>query len=153
MNYSIVVFDNCKHRDQVVQLWERVFGYEAPHNAPSVVIDKKLEAADDLFLVAVAGDVVIGTIIAGYDGHRGWIYSMAVNPEHRKKGIGSRLLAAAEKHLASRGCVKVNLQILNDNHEVQAFYEANGYSVEDRISMGKRFPENVPETSADDAQG
>jgi ribosomal protein S18 acetylase RimI-like enzyme len=152
MNCSILVFDNSRHRDQVVRLWTHVFGYESPRNAPSVVIDKKLEADDGLFLVAVLGNTVIGTIMGGYDGHRGWIYSMAVDPDYRKQGIGSRLLAAAEKRLASRGCVKVNLQILSDNRDVQAFYEANGYSVEDRISMGKIFPQNVPDTRADDGR-
>jgi ribosomal protein S18 acetylase RimI-like enzyme len=144
VDYSVVPFDNGKHRDQVVRLWGRVFAYDAPHNNPQIIIDKKLEAADDLFLVAVTGGSVIGTIMAGYDGHRGWIYSMAVSPEHRKKGIGSWLLSVAERRLVSRGCVKINLQILSDNDEVQAFYEANGYCIEDRISMGKRFPENVP---------
>jgi ribosomal protein S18 acetylase RimI-like enzyme len=77
--------------------------------------------------------------MAGYDGHRGWVYSMAVHPDWRGDGLGSQLLAAAEEALAARGCVKINLQVLPGNGNAQAFYEANGYVVEDRISMGKRL--------------
>ena len=143
MATEIVGFDNSAHRDQVVRLWELVFGYEAPHNAPALVIDKKLAAADGLFFVALCGGVVVGTIMAGYDGHRGWIYSIAVHPDHRKRGIGSQLLSLAERHLASRGCPKINLQIMEGNEQVRAFYEASGYSVEERVSMGKRLPENI----------
>jgi ribosomal protein S18 acetylase RimI-like enzyme len=146
MEHEIVAFDNGTHRDQVVSLWERVFGYKAPHNAPPLIIDKKLAVADGLFFVAVSGGVVVGTIMAGYDGHRGWIYSMAVDPDHRMQSIGSRLLSFVERHLASRGCLKINLQIIEGNDEVRAFYEANGYSVEKRVSMGKRLPENLPDT-------
>jgi ribosomal protein S18 acetylase RimI-like enzyme len=140
---EIVAFDNSPHRDQAVGLWELVFGYGAPHNAPALVIDKELAVADGLFFVALTGGAVVGTILAGYDGHRGWIYSMAVHPDHRKRAIGSQLLAFAEGRLALLGCVKINLQIMEGNEQVRAFYEANGYTVEERISMGKRLPENI----------
>ena len=95
--------------------------------------------ADGLFWVAENGSAVAGTVMAGYDGHRGWIYSMAVHPDHRGNGIGSRLLAVAEACLLSLGCVKINLQILQHNEQVKRFYQAHGYSVEERISMGKRL--------------
>lgn len=143
MGTEIAAFDNSSHRDQVVRLWERVFGYQAAHNAPALVIDKKLAVADRLFFVAVSAGVVVGTIMAGYDGHRGWIYSIAVHPDRRKHGIGSQLLSFAERRLASRGCIKINLQIMDGNEQVQGFYEANGYSVEKRVSMGKRLPVNI----------
>jgi ribosomal protein S18 acetylase RimI-like enzyme len=143
MEYKIIAFDNDSHRDQVVLLWERIFGYEAAHNAPSLVIDKKLAVADGLFFVAVSADVVVGTVMAGYDGHRGWIYSIAVHPDRRNQGLGSQLLSSTERHLISRGCMKINLQIMDGNEQVQAFYGANGYSVEKRISMGKRIPVNI----------
>ncbi len=139
MKIKIVTFDNETHRDQVVQLWERIFGYDAAHNSPSLVIDMKLKVQDGLFFVAVAGGVVVGTIMAGYDGHRGWIYSMAVDTDCRNRSIGSQLLSFVEEHLVSRGCVKINLQIMEGNEQVRLFYEANGYSVEERVSMGKRF--------------
>jgi ribosomal protein S18 acetylase RimI-like enzyme len=136
---TIAVFDNSRHRDPVVRLLEQVFGYEAAHNSPALVIDKKLAVADGLFLVALVEGVVVGTIMAGYDGHRGWIYSLAVDRDHRKQRIGTQLLSFAERQLASRGCLKINLQILDGNDKVQGFYEANGYAVEKRISMGKKL--------------
>ena len=139
MGATIAVFDNSRHRDQVVRLWEQVFGYQAAHNSPALVIDKKLAVADGLFFVAVVEGVVVGTIMAGYDGHRGWIYSVAVHPDHRRQRIGTQLLSFAESQLTSRGCLKINLQIMDGNDKVQGFYEANGYAVEKRISMGKKL--------------
>lgn len=137
MSTQIVAYDDGRHREQVVRLWEDVFGYETARNAPALVIDRKIAVSDGLFFVAVHGDRVVGTAMAGYDGHRGWIYSMAVRPEWRGRGLGTDLLSAAEAQLIERGCVKINLQILEENREVRAFYEANGYAVEPRISMGK----------------
>jgi ribosomal protein S18 acetylase RimI-like enzyme len=84
--------------------------------------------------------------MAGYDGHRGWIYSVAVSTAHRRRGIGSQLVRMAERALATMGCVKVNLQIMEGNEHVTAFYAALGFSVEKRVSMGKRLPENIPAT-------
>lgn len=140
---SISPFTNAAHRSQVVALWETVFGYEAGHNNPSLVIDKKVAVDDDLFFVAVADDAVVGTIMAGYDGHRGWIYSVAVSSSHRRQGIGSRLVAHAEHALTRLGCMKINLQIMENNEKVAAFYSSIGYSSEKRLSMGKRIEENV----------
>ena len=141
---TLTPFVDAVHRGQVVALWETVFRYEAAHNKPSLIIDKKLEVNDQLFFVAVADGAVVGTIMAGYDGHRGWIYSVAVAPSHRREGIGSRLVAQAEHALTAKGCVKINLQILEGNERVTAFYSVLGYSVEKRISMGKRISENLP---------
>jgi len=108
------------------------------------VIEKKVAARDELFFVALASNKVIGTVMAGYDGHRGWIYSVAVSPAHRRCGIGSQLVRFAERVLADRGCMKVNLQIMEGNESVAAFYAALGFSVEKRVSMGKRLHENIP---------
>jgi len=147
MNTIIITpYVDAVHRSQVVTLWETVFGYEAAHNNPSLVIDKKVEVNDQLFFVAVAGVSVVGTIMAGYDGHRGWIYSVAVAPSHRRQGIGSRLVSHAEKALTDKGCMKINLQIIESNERVVAFYSSLGYSVEKRVSMGKRISKNVPVT-------
>jgi ribosomal protein S18 acetylase RimI-like enzyme len=139
----ITPYVDAVHRSQVVALWEKVFGYEAAHNRPSLAIDKKLAVDDQLFFVAMADDAVVGTIMAGYDGHRGWIYSVAVAPSHRRQRIGFRLVSHAERALTRKGCVKINLQILEGNESVAAFYSNLGYAVEKRISMGKRIPENV----------
>ncbi|HZQ48353.1 MAG TPA: GNAT family acetyltransferase [Verrucomicrobiae bacterium] len=143
---AIKPFVNAAHRSQVAALWETVFGYEAAHNNPGLVIDKKLQVDDQLFFVAVADDAVVGTIMAGYDGHRGWIYSVAVSPAHRRRGIGRELVSHAERALISQGCVKINLQILEENGSVSAFYASLGYAIEKRVSMGKRIAENVQAT-------
>ena len=135
---QIHTYDDRAHRTRVVALWKAVFGYTAAHNDPGLSIDRKLRV-DDLFFVAETDGAIIGTVMAGYDGHRGWIYSLAVLPTHRRTGVGSALLAHAQDRLAALGCDKVNLQIVGDNPAVLAFYEANGFSVEDRVSMGKRL--------------
>ena len=139
MTVEIVQYDDTLHRSMVVRLWSDVFGYETPHNEPSLVIDRKLAVNDGLFLVALNGREVVGTILAGYDGHRGWIYSLAVRPELRRQGVGSFMLKAAERKLNALGCVKINLQIAEGNEGVEPFYLQNGYVVEKRISMGKRL--------------
>jgi ribosomal protein S18 acetylase RimI-like enzyme len=143
MTYEITAFENNNHRDQVVSLWQAVFGYEASHNAPDLVIDKKIEFNDGLFFVAIDEGKVIGTVMAGYDGHRGWIYSIAVSFDYREKGLGSALLSYAEERLSEKGCMKINLQILDGNETVEAFYISSGYHTEKRISMGKRLEQNI----------
>jgi len=142
---TITSFVKAAHRDQVVALWQSAFGYETAHNDPGLSIDNKVGVGDGLFFVALAGAEVVGTILAGYDGHRGWLYSLAVAPGYRKQGIGTQLVVHAERALADRGCVKINLQILEDNAGVAEFYESLGFVVEKRINMGKRLMENVPE--------
>ena len=141
---TILPYFDADHRTGVIALWNAVFGYEAIHNRPSIVIDKKIGNGDGLFFVALSTGTVIGTVMAGYDGHRGWIYSVAVSPAHRRRGVGSQLVYFAEKALANKGCVKVNLQIMEGNESVVAFYASLGFSVEKRISMGKRMHENIP---------
>lgn len=141
---TIKSFENASHREQVIALWQAVFGYEAAHNSPNLVIDKKIAIGDGLFFVAVSDAGVVGTIMAGYDGHRGWIYSVAVHPDHRKQGIGSDLVSHAERSLTDKGCMKINLQIMECNEGVAAFYSSLGYSAEKRVSMGKRIHENIP---------
>jgi ribosomal protein S18 acetylase RimI-like enzyme len=143
---AIVAYDDVKHRDQVTQLWKAVFAYATPHNAPPLVLDKKLLIRDNLLFVAVIESAVVGTAMAGYDGHRGWLYSVAVDPAHRGKGFGSDLVQHAERALASLGCMKINLQIADGNEGVSSFYESLGYSVERRVSMGKVLHENISGT-------
>lgn len=140
---TIKPFENASHREQVIALWQAVFGYETAHNSPNLVIDKKIAIGDGLFFVAVADVGVVGTIMAGYDGHRGWVYSVAVHPDHRKQGIGSDLVSHAERALTDKGCMKINLQIMARNESAAAFYSSLGYLVEQRVSMGKRIHENI----------
>jgi ribosomal protein S18 acetylase RimI-like enzyme len=141
----ITAYSDPVHRAQVIALWRTVFGYETAHNDPSLAIDKKLGAADGLLFVATEGSGVIGAAMAGYDGHRGWLYSVAVHPAARRKGVGAALVRHAEQALAQRGCMKINLQLLASNEATAAFYESLGYKVEPRVSMGKVLSHNVPQ--------
>jgi len=134
---TIRQYKDTTDRVQVVELWQKVFGYETAHNEPNLAISKKIATNDGLFFVAVENTDVVGTIMAGYDGHRGWLYSVAVDPKIRLNGLGSSLVKHAEKALADLGCMKVNLQLLATNEATAAFYKSIGYSVEPRLSMGK----------------
>ena len=140
---ELTAYADRLHRLQVIELWNEVFGYETKHNTPTLAIDKKLALQDGLFFVAVCQGRVVGTCLAGYDGHRGWLYSVAVHPSHRMGGIGAALVGRAERELIDRGCMKINLQIIKANESVATFYRKLGYDVEERISMGKRIPENI----------
>ena len=126
-------------RDAVIALWSDTLGDTAPHNDPALSLDKKLAWDPELLLVATERERVVGTVMGGYDGHRGWVYSLAVAPHCRRRGIGSTLLAALEAQLAQRGCLKINLQIRATNRTVVDFYASRGYAVEDRVQMGKRL--------------
>ena len=120
----------------VAALWDRVFGYPEPRNEPARVIAHKL-AFDDLLLVAVDREQLVGTIMVGYDGHRGWLYRAAVAESARRNGVGRALVRRAEAALADLGCTKINLQLHVHNEAGERFWRAVGYSVEPRISMGK----------------
>lgn len=139
---EIVPFAAC-HQPAVAALWGEAFGYTEARNVPARSIARKEAWADGLFWVATDADDVLGTVMAGYDGHRGWIYSLAVRPDLRRRGIGSALLARAEAELTALGCMKINLQLLASNSETAAFYHAHGYRIEPRISMGKAIHENA----------
>ena len=125
-------------RSQVVELW-RSCDLLRPWNDPHADIERKLTQQPDLFLVAELDADVVGTVMAGYEGHRGWLNYLAVAPDRRRLSLGRRLVAAAEALLAERGCPKVNLQIRSSNAGVVEFYERLGYRVDEVISMGKRL--------------
>ena len=90
--------------------------------------------------MATSDDRVVGTVIAGFDGRRGWLNYLAVAPEHRGRGLGRHLVHVAERDLAGRGCPKVNLQVRADNEEAVGFYEALGYADDGVVTLGKRLP-------------
>ena len=134
---TIRQYEDVTDRIQVVELWRNVFGYETAHNEPNLAISKKIATNDGLFFVAVENTDIAGTIMAGYDGHRGWLYSVAVDPKIRLNGLGSSLVRHAEKALTDLGCMKVKLQLLATNEATATFYKSLGYSVEPNISLGK----------------
>ena len=128
-------------KNAVVGLWNTVFPDNPPWNEPASNIQLKSSVQPELFFVAQLGDKVVGTAMAGFDGHRGWVYYLAVAPPHRRKGIGRALMQRAEKALAELGCPKINLQIRTGNDQALLFYQQLGYVAEERISMGKRLIE------------
>ncbi len=125
----------------VVGLWRAAFPDAPPWNEPSADIARKLEVQRELFVVATDGGEIVGTAMAGYDGHRGWVYSVAVSTEHRRRGIGTALMRRVERDLAGVGCPKLNLQVRGANREAVRFYESLGYLTEDRVSMGRCLEE------------
>jgi ribosomal protein S18 acetylase RimI-like enzyme len=128
-----------EHFAGVDALWRDAFPNDAPWNVAAVAIPEKINVQPDLFLVAVEGRLLVGSVMAGYDGHRGWIYRIAVLRSHRRRGIGQVLLAEAEKRLETLGCTKINLQVVASNSSVVDFYRNLGYDLEERVSMGKRI--------------
>lgn len=133
----IRAFDENDRAD-LVSLWGRC-GLTRPWNDPDLDIDRKVAADPAGLLVAAVGDAVVGSVMAGYDGHRGWINYLAVDLGHRRSGLGGRLMGAAEVLLRSRGCPKINLQIRQDNDAAVGFYRELGYDVEPVVSMGRRL--------------
>lgn len=121
----------------VINLWKAVFPDAPAHNIPEDDIRIKLNIQRELFLVAEEKGEIIGTAMAGFDGHRGWVYYLAVSPDHRRKGIGMVLMKTAEEKLTQMGCPKINIMVRATNRSVVQFYEKLGYASEERITMGK----------------
>ncbi|HVV49315.1 MAG TPA: GNAT family acetyltransferase [Polyangia bacterium] len=126
-------------RPGLVRLWAEAFPDDPPRSAPERMIDAALRVHPELLFVAELDGAVVGAVIAGFDGMRGWIYHLAVVAAHRRRGIATRLMRAAGEALRTAGCPKVNLQVRAENRGVVAFYRAIGFEVEERISMGRRL--------------
>ncbi|MDI9648863.1 GNAT family acetyltransferase [Burkholderia cenocepacia] len=131
--------------DAVLAVWRDAFPHYDErrvytHRDPLRSIELKLATQPELFFVATSGARVVGTLMAGFDGHRGWLYSFGVANDARRLGVGRALIAHAESALAARGCLKINLQVLPGNDDACRFYAALGYRVEERISFGKTLP-------------
>ena len=131
-----------KDRNSVLELWSAC-GLVVPWNDANKDIDRKLEVGAELFLVAEADRRILGTVMGGYEGHRGWINYLGVSPEHRRGGLGHQLVSTLEALLIERGCPKVNLQVRSTNSEVIEYYEKLGYVQDKAVSLGKRLiPDN-----------
>jgi len=100
----------------------------------------KLQRDPDLFLVAEQDDRLVGSVIGGWDGRRGWIYHLAVVPEHQRKGIGVGLVQEVEKRLVAKGATKVNAQVYKWNEKSSEFFKAIGYETHsDLMMIGKQL--------------
>lgn len=122
----------------VVALW-RASGLTRPWNDPHRDIERKLTTQPELFLVGETDATVTATAMVGFDGHRGWVYYLAVDPSQRGRGAGRALMDEAERLLAERGCPKVTLMVRSTNADVLAFYDTLGYTVDDVTVLGKRL--------------
>lgn len=122
----------------IVRLWHDC-GLTRPWNDPVKDIARKLTVQSDLFLVGEAQGALVGTLMGGYDGHRGWINYLAVSPTHQRRGYATALMRAVERKLLEMGCPKINLLIRAGNVAVQGFYESLGFQQDEVVSLGKRL--------------
>ena len=122
----------------VIALWEEC-KLTRPWNDPHKDIARKLEVQPELFLVGTIDDAVMASVMAGYEGHRGWMNYLAVAPRHRGRGFGRALVEHVERLLLERGCPKVGLLVRNSNKEAAEFYRRLGYAQDESISLGKRL--------------
>jgi len=122
----------------VIALWEAA-GLTRSWNDPRKDIERKRSVQRDWFLVGTEGDAVMASIMVGYDGHRGWINYLAVDPAQRLHGHARTLMREAERLLEAAGCPKINLQVRTSNAQVIAFYQAIGYAQDDVVSFGRRL--------------
>jgi ribosomal protein S18 acetylase RimI-like enzyme len=130
-------------QEAVVALWEECELVRA-WNDPRKDIRRKLTVRPDLFLVGVVDGRIVAAIMAGYEGHRGWLNYLAVALDCRRQGLGRAMVAEAERRLLAAGCPKINLQVRSSNQAVIEFYRRIGYGMDDVVSMGKRLENDEP---------
>ena len=125
--------------EHVIALWQAC-GLVVPQNDPRGDIQHKIRFQPNLFLVGCdQNGRLLATIMAGYEGHRGWINYLAVSPDSRRQGHGRRMVAAAEMRLRALGCPKINLQVRRSNTAVIDFYRRLGFREDEVVSLGKRL--------------
>ncbi len=127
---------NDTHKAGLINLWENSFPNNPEHDEPNLMIDMK-QKVDDLIFIALEDGKILGSCMAGFDGHRGYLYSVAVSQDIRKGGVGKKLVTHTIEELKKLGCLKVNLHIRPTNTEVAKFYQSLGFEIEERICMGK----------------
>lgn len=125
-------------REKIIELW-RQCGLVKPWNDPVKDADRKLTVQPELFLVGELNGEIVASVMAGYKGHRGWANDLAVDPNHRRKGLAQQLMREVEKQLIDLGCPKINVQIRSNHVEVIEFYQAIGFTEDQAVSFGKRL--------------
>ena len=124
--------------EAVVALWEAC-DLTRPWNDPRKDIARKLAVQREWFLVAEDDGQIVGSVMAGYDGHRGWVNYLAVAPDRQRQGLARELMTEVERLLAGAGCPKINLQVRGTNDAALGFYERLGYTRDDVVSLGRRL--------------
>lgn len=122
-------------QESLVSLWS-LCGLTRPWNDPRRDIDRKLARDAGNLLVVEDDGQLVGSVMVGYEGHRGWVNYLAVHPDRQGQGLGRTLMAEAERRLGDLGCPKVNLQIRSANHSAIEFYRRIGFTIDDVVSMG-----------------
>lgn len=129
----------------VVELW-KACQLTRPWNDPHKDIARKLAVQRELFVVGTLDERIVASIMAGYDGHRGWVNYLAVDPAYRKRGFARALMTHVEAGLLAYGCPKINLQVRAGNDAAIAFYRRIGYAADEVVSLGKRLvPDRPPD--------
>lgn len=129
--------------DEVVRIWT-LCGLLRPWNDPRKDIARKMAVNPEWFLVGFAGGRLVATVMAGYEGHRGAINYLAVDPDCRRHGYARAIMDAAESLLREAGCPKINLMVRDGNEEAIAFYETIGYADNEVRCFGKRLVHDGP---------
>jgi len=145
MQFRIVTY-RPEFLDDVVDLWKKC-NLVVPQNDPVEDIRKKVEFQPEFFLIGLLDGKVIGSIMVGYEGHRGWINYLAVIPEYQRRGYGGQLVQKSIDELRKIGCLKVNLQVRNTNTAVINFYKHLGFKDDNVTSLGLRLKTATPNTS------
>jgi len=120
----------------IIALWERC-ELTRPWNEPHADLDRARKKPNSDVLVGRDGNAIVATVMVGHDGHRGWVYYVAVGPDQHRKGYGRAIMTAAEDWLRERGVEKLQLLVRADNTRVQAFYETLDYEEQERVVYGK----------------
>ena len=130
-----------EYESAVIELWEKC-DLTRPWNNPGLDIERKMKDKPELFLVGLINGKVVASVMGGYEGHRGWVYYLGVEPEQRKRGLAKRMMDAIEERLLEMGCPKINIQVRSGNTGALNFFGKIGYNIEERISLGKRLIED-----------
>ena len=123
---------------RIIDLWKKC-DLIRPWNDPQKDINRKLKVQPDWFLIGELEGELIASAMAGYDGHRGWVYYLAVSPDYRKKGYGREIMGKVERLLENAGCPKINLMVRSSNMTAVSFYHDLGYEVDEVVNLGKRL--------------
>jgi ribosomal protein S18 acetylase RimI-like enzyme len=121
---------------EIVALWQRC-GSTRPWNDPEGDIARAHKGDNASVLLGRDNGTLVASVMVGHDGHRGWVYYVTVDPEHRFKGYGRDIMAAAEDWLRTRGIEKMQLMVRADNTQVHAFYQSLGYFPQERVTFAK----------------
>jgi ribosomal protein S18 acetylase RimI-like enzyme len=127
-----------KYQTAVIELWERC-GLVCPQNDPAKDVEEKMRFQPKLFFIAIIGEEVVGSVMAGYEGHRGWLNYLAITPKYQRKGYGKKMVEKAISELSKLGCPKVNLQVRKNNMLAMEFYKHIGFKEDEVLSFGKRL--------------